>query len=106
MQMAVASSQAAGRNVSRSGTRRTSCHPVWWPVYDWVGPGHWSMSHPSTQELRGTPSCISDRNTSTGNRLPTSRPVTSAEVTITVRMPASVRWSARSAGAFLDAVIA
>ena len=58
-----------------------------------------------TQELSGTPSCISERNTSTGNRLPTSRPVTSVDVTITVRMPASVRWSARSAGAFLGAVI-
>ena len=83
-QIAVRSSQAAGRSVPRSGTSRTSCHPVWCPVYSCTGPGHWSTSQPRTQELSGIPSCTTLRNTSTDTRLPTGRPVTSAEVTITV----------------------
>ncbi len=94
MQIAVPSSQAARRSVSRSGTRRTSCQPVWCPVYACSGPGHWSRSQPSTHDESGTPSSTRRRKTSTGKRLPTRRPVTSADVTTTVCIPASVRWSA------------
>ena len=80
---------AACRGRARGGRRASRCGGPCTPA---PGPGHWSTSQPEHARAERDALVQEPAEDVDGEkRLPTSRPVTSADVTITVRMPVGLQ---------------